>query len=180
MLMLRCYLNFFEAGMVKSFLDDHDIFCALFDENVHVYTGAFPAIPIRLVVSDVQFKQAAGILRAAERSIVEGGGITASPQYQAALDQLDSETVFEEDEEIEQPPKSNNPWEILSIAYLFLVPGLGFVLEQRPLTLVAGRKSIMLSPFQVHFVGAFLITATLLITLCYFYVRQAIAREIQK
>ncbi|MEY2486784.1 MAG: putative prokaryotic signal transducing protein [Verrucomicrobiota bacterium] len=180
MLMLRTYFNLSEAGLVKSFLDDHEIFCLLFDENAHVVRAPF-AIPVRLVVSDSQSEQAAKILDAA-RFIPKGGNIMTVPQYLEAVGQLDHEAVPEQ--RAVEEARGNNPWEILAIAYLFLVPGLGFFLEKSPLVLIATRAHwgrglrIALSIFEVHLVGALLITAALLITLCYFHVRRAIARDI--
>ena len=177
--MLRTYFNPSEAGLVKSFLDDHEIFCALFDENVHVVRAPF-AIPVRLVVHDSQFEQAAKILDAA-RFIPKGGNIMTVPQYLAAIGELDREALPER--RAVEEARGNSPWEILAVAYLFLVPGVGFFLEKNPLVLIASRAHwgrmlrIVLSTFEVHLVGALLITAALLITLCYFPVRRATARD---
>jgi len=184
MLTLGTYLNLIEAGLAKSFLDDHDVFCSLFDENAHLYGGAPFAMPIRLVVVDAQFQKAARVLADARRSIAENGDETAAPFDQETVsEEVDQEMLAEDQQESVQEGVGNNyPWEILAIAYLFLVPGLGFLLEKRPLILVARRSrwrpimSIVLSPVEVHFVGALLITAALLLTLFYFHMRRLIAR----
>ncbi len=53
-----------EAAIAKSRLDDHEIFCALADENVNLYGGGTMAMPIRLLVAEDQAEKAARILEA--------------------------------------------------------------------------------------------------------------------
>jgi hypothetical protein len=62
MVTLRTYSNAAEAAMAKSLLDNHDIFCRLADENVHLYGGGPLAMPIRLLGAEDQAQEAARIL----------------------------------------------------------------------------------------------------------------------
>jgi cytochrome c-type biogenesis protein CcmH/NrfG len=48
--------------MAKSWLDSHDIFCRLADENVNLYGGGPLAMPIRLLVAEDQAEEAARVL----------------------------------------------------------------------------------------------------------------------
>ncbi len=182
MLMLRTYLNLIEAGLAKAFLDDHNIFCGVFDQGAHLYGGAPFAMPVRLVVGDAQFEEAARLLAAVRDFISEGGDVLAAPQYLEALDQLEPETVLQEAGD-KEPEESNNPWEILAIAYLFLVPGLGLLLEKRSLLLLVGRTRrlrpsfLVYSPLELHLTGAFLVAAASLITFFYFYVDRAVRQN---
>jgi putative signal transducing protein len=183
-LTLGTYLNLIEAGLVKSFLEAHDIFCRLFDENAHLYGGAPFAMPVRLLVIDAQFERAARILADARRLVPEDENITAIPRDQETISEIDYETVEDQPQGFEERLGSNNPWEILAIAYLFFVPGLGFLLENRSLILtwrVHWRPAafIVLSPLELHLAGALLIIAALFLMLLYFYMRRMIARDEQ-
>ena len=64
MVTLRTYSNPVEAAIAKSRLDDHEIFCALADENVNLYGGGPMAMPIRLLVAEDKAEEAARILEA--------------------------------------------------------------------------------------------------------------------
>ena len=184
MITLRRYLNLIEAGLAKTFLDDHNIFCSLLDQNSHLYTGAYPAIPVRLIVIERHFERAARVLAYADKLLALSEEIVASRDEAQAIE-LDEEPVAEKGERgFEESLESNNPWEILAIAYLFLVPGLGFLLEERPLILLTRKirwdnrnAFLILSPLELHFAGALLIAATLLLTFLYFYMRRLIARD---
>jgi len=59
---LKTYSNPVEAGIAKSILDEHDIFCSLADENANAYGGAPFAMPVRLLVNDGQADEALRIL----------------------------------------------------------------------------------------------------------------------
>jgi Putative prokaryotic signal transducing protein len=161
MVTLGTYRNLMDASLAKLLLDDHDIFCRLFDENAFLWGGAPFAMPVRLVVSDTQFEQAARILAG-----------------EAVLETEDRQEGFE------ASAGSNNPWEILAIAYLFLVPGFGFLVESRPLILVVFRRgwlwaNIILSPLQLHVIGGALILMALSLVLLYFRARREIRRDEQ-
>jgi hypothetical protein len=62
MVTLRTYSNPAEAAMAKSVLENHNIICSLADENSNLYGGGPLAMPIRLLVAEVQIEQAAQIL----------------------------------------------------------------------------------------------------------------------
>jgi Putative prokaryotic signal transducing protein len=159
MLTLGTYRNLMDASLAKLLLDDHDIFCRLFDENAFLWGGAPFAMPVRLVVSDAQFEKAARILA--------GETVPETEDRQEGLEEF---------------VRSNNPWEILAIAYLFLVPGLGFLLESRWLILVVSRRkwiTITLSPLQLHVIGGALILVALLLVVLYFRARREIERDEQ-
>jgi tetratricopeptide (TPR) repeat protein len=71
MVTLRTYSNAAEAAMAKSLLDNHDLFCRLADENVHLYGGGPLAMPIRLLVAEDQAQEAARILETKGRALSE-------------------------------------------------------------------------------------------------------------
>jgi len=178
---LRRYLTLADAGLARTLLDDYQIFCRLFDENSHISVGPYIAAPIRLVVDDRQLKRAARILGYVESLPAPDDDFAAAELEQPA--RVLDEGIFGEDEEegLEPLPETTNPWEILAIAYLFLVPGIGFLLEQRPLVLVIRRygrnRFLLLSPFDVHLLGAALICIAFLVTIAYLKTRKAIARN---
>ena len=62
-----------EAGLAKSILDEHNIFCSLADENANLYGGAPLAMPVRLLVNEGQADEALRILKNG-RSRDEGCG----------------------------------------------------------------------------------------------------------
>src|SRR5438046_10621583 len=62
MVTLRAYANSVDAGIAKSILDEHGIFCTLADENANVYGGAPFAMPVRLLVNEEQADEASRIL----------------------------------------------------------------------------------------------------------------------
>jgi tetratricopeptide (TPR) repeat protein len=58
-----------EAGLAKSILDEHDIFCSLADENANLYGGAPLAMPVRLLVNERQADEALRILKTAAQEM---------------------------------------------------------------------------------------------------------------
>jgi hypothetical protein len=174
MLIVRRYMNLMDAGLAKTLLDDYEVFCALFDENAHCL-GLYIAVPVRLVVANAQFARASRILAYAETLSSVNGEVV----NQQLLSAFDDETLLEDQEEaVDESLADNNPWEILAITYLFLVPGLGFLLETRQLMLLIWRsrwgknRFLVLSPFELHLVGVLLIGVAVSLTVLYFYVRR--------
>ena len=103
MVTIRTYLNSAQAALDKSLLDDYGIFCSVADENAHLYGGGPLAMPIRLVVDQEHAAEATRILES------------------AAQEPMDPAKSIDE-----KPPviAKDNPWELLVIAALFLVPGI--------------------------------------------------------
>ena len=69
MVTLRTYANATEAGLAKSILDEHNIFCSLADENANLYGGAPLAMPVRLLVDEGQADEALRILKTAAQEM---------------------------------------------------------------------------------------------------------------
>ncbi len=168
MLTLRRYRNLFEANLAKSLLDDWGVPCGILDENAHINIGIHLFIPVRLVVPSSQFNWAARILRLADTG---------------NYDALESDFAGESPPPSDELPGTNNPWEVLAVSFLFLVPGIGFLLEHRTLMISPwhrfwGRKWLLiLSPFEVHLVGCVLISIALLLVVFYLRARRAIDQD---
>ena len=78
--------------------------------------------------------------------------------------------------------KRDNPWEILVIGTLYLLPGLGLLLQNKPALLInqGGRtwiRAFLLSPSEAHFFGYCAVAVGVLLTALYFYLRLVIVRE---
>jgi hypothetical protein len=71
MVTLRTYANPTDAGMAKSLLDSHSIFCRLADEDLNRYRGAPLAMSIRLLVAEDQAEEAARIIETKARELPE-------------------------------------------------------------------------------------------------------------
>jgi len=175
---LNSYFNFAQVALDNTLLNNYEIGCNIFDEHAHRSIGLFFAVPVRLMVADRQFHRAAQILAYAKALPVPAD--EAAPYDDQAPVRVIEKQIFGEDQaEPEEVEELNNPWEILAVAYLFLVPGIGFLLERLPLMLFAGgrrgNRYLVLSPFDLHLVGVALIGIALLLILSYFYTRQAIA-----
>jgi hypothetical protein len=171
MVTLRAYLNPAEAALAKSLLDDYNIFCTLADENVNLYGGGPLAMPIRLLVADEQADEANHIL---EHAVENAAG------FNSAAWQPRHETI---NERLRQQPARNNPWEILVLALLLLLPGLGLILQKRQLILIPSRSRMSrtsittFSPGTAHFFGALVIGVVLLLVILFFYIRRVITHE---
>ena len=117
MVTVRTYWVSAEAALAKSVLDDYEIFCALIHENAHLYGRAPFAMPIRLVVDEDQAEQAIRILN---------GAPEAAAEIEATIDAslAPRGTAYEF--------KSSRPWEMLAIAFYFLLPGICVLQIQHP------------------------------------------------
>jgi hypothetical protein len=178
---VRRYFNPADAALARTLLDNYEIFCSLFDENANISVGPYVAAPIRLVVTERQLQGAARILAYVDSLPVPDDDSAAAEREQ--LPEVLDEAIFgeDQDEAVEPLPEHNNPWEILAISYLFLVPGIGFLLEQRSLIAIVRRwgknRFLVLSPFDVHLLGTILICVAVLLVLAYLHTRTLIARN---
>lgn len=111
MVTVRTYWNLAEAALAKSLLDNYEIFSALFHENAFLYGRAPFAMPIRLAVDERKADQALCVLsndleRAAQIELSEPSG--ALPIERRAPLEI----------------TNHNPWELLVLAFYFLLPGI--------------------------------------------------------
>src|SRR5947209_13385565 len=127
MVTVRSYWSPVEAGLAKSLLDDYEIFCVLADEDTNRYAGAPFAVPIRLLVDEDQAELALRIL---------DGDLEAATEFETSATTLGSLTESEPQGEVEQ----NNPWELMAIATLFLVPGLCVLAIKYPAVTTSTRR----------------------------------------
>src|SRR5438105_15563535 len=104
MVTLRTYLNPTQALLDKTLLDSSDIFCALADQNANLYGGGPFAMPVRLLVAEEQAEEADRLLKNNDQ---------LSPEEQAST--FPTEPA---EEEMSEEGANNNPWEILTIAWL--------------------------------------------------------------
>ena len=167
MVTLRAYPNPAEAALAKSVLDDHNIFCSLADENVNLYGGGPLAMPIRLLVANEQAAEANEILA---HAMENSAGLHSTERHG------DHEASTEK-------PARNNPWEILVLALLLLLPGLGLILQKHQLILIPSRSRMsrtsitIFSPATAHFFGGLVIGLVLLLVILFFFIRRTITRE---
>jgi hypothetical protein len=184
MVTLRAYSNPAEAALAKSVLDDHNILCSLADENAYFYGGAPFAMPVRIVVADEQAAEADHILKRAGGHLA---GFDSNPnrEVQGSIETNPQEGLSGWEQPL--PPQSlakNNPWEILAIATLLLLPGIGLLLQKHQLLLVAWRggrisrtATTIFSPATAHVMGALVIMVAFLLAILFFYIRREIKRE---
>jgi tetratricopeptide (TPR) repeat protein len=62
MVTLRTYSNSLEASLAKARLEEHEIPCALADENANLYGGGPFAMPVRLLVAHEKAEEAERVL----------------------------------------------------------------------------------------------------------------------
>jgi hypothetical protein len=176
MVTLRAFSNPAEAALAKSLLDDHNILCSLADENAYLYGGAPLAMPVRLLVAEDQAEEADRVLK--------------NPSEDCADFEPDPDKRVEEttatiagDRLPAQRAATNNPWELLAVAALLLLPGLMLLMQAHELILVApgrriSRHSItVFSSTTAHVLGASVIAVALLLIVLFFFTRRAITRE---
>ena len=77
--------------------------------------------------------------------------------------------------------RRNNPWELLVIALLYLLPSVGLLTQKKPTLLLQARRSMsdatILTPPMAHVFGGFAILVSLTFVILYFYVRYSAGRE---
>jgi hypothetical protein len=184
MVTLRVFSNPSEAALAKSVLDDHNILCSLADENAYFYGGAPFAMPVRIVVADEQAAEADHILKRAGGHLA-GFDSNADSEVQQSIETIRQEGLSEREQRLPaQSLAKNNPWEILAIATLLLLPGLALLLQKHGLILVGWRggrisrtATTVLSPATAHLLGALVVVLAFLLTILFFYIRRAIKRD---
>jgi len=128
MVTVRSYWSPVEAGLAKSLLDDYEIFCVLADEDTNRYAGAPFAVPIRLLVREDQADQAIRIL---------SGDLEAQPQLNR---EVDRESWSADMLAVNREGSDGNPWELLVVAFLFLVPGLCVLQTKYPVVVTISSR----------------------------------------
>jgi len=143
MVTVRSYWSTVEAGLAKSLLDDYEIFCVLADENTNRYAGAPFAVPIRLLVREDQADQAIRIL---------SGDLEAQPQLNR---EVDRESWSTDMLAVNREGSDGNPWELLVVAFLFLVPGLCVLQTKYPVfvTISSRIRREIAAVTIIHFLG---------------------------
>jgi hypothetical protein len=175
MVTLRAFSNPAEAALAKSLLDDHNILCTLADENSYLYGGAPLAMPVRLLVAEEQAEEAERVLRNPSQDC---------PDFEPNLDnRVEEASVTIAGDRLQQRAPSNNPWELLAVAALLLLPGLMLLLQKGELILLAPDRRIsrhsttVLSATTTHVLGLSVMAVALLLIVLFFYTRRAIMRE---
>ena len=184
MVTLRAYSNPAEAALAKSLLDDHNILCSLADENAYLYGGAPFAMPVRILVADEQAEEADRVLKNAVGYLADFDP-TAVSAVQETIETTSQDILPERKEEpLLRSTAKNNPWEILAVASLLLLPGLVLLAQKHGLILVgwrggriSRRATTIVSPATAHLLGALVIALSLLVAIFFFYARRAIMRE---
>ena len=161
MVTVRTYWNQAEAALAKSLLDNYEIFCALIHENANLYGSAPIAMPIRLVVDEIQAEHAIWILR-------------GEPERAA---EADTTLTGYSPTDKEPPPDltSRNPWELLVISFYFLLPGLCVLRTKYP-AMVGTRMRLPYAIAAVsilHLLGWVGILFAISLIVAYAYVRRA-------
>jgi len=159
---VRTYASPVDAGLAKSILDDHEIFCALADEDTNRYSGAPFAVPIRLLVREDQAELALRIL---------DGDPEAASEFERVATALGSLSESDAQDEAVQ----NNPWELMAIASLFLFPGLCVLTIKYPgLSTSTWRvRREFAAVLVIHFLGWLAIAFAVSLIITYVYLRRS-------
>jgi hypothetical protein len=162
MVTVRTYWNGGEAAIAKSLLDDHEIFCALADENVNLYGGGPFAMPIRLLVDEDEADLALRILDGDVEAVAE---LETSPGNDTWP--VESETPVE--------VTKNNPWELLTIAMFFLLPAVCVLTIKYPAIVASSRRarSAIAAVSVLHFLGWLAIAFAVSLIVAYAYLRRS-------
>ena len=171
MVTLQAFNTAAEAALAKSLLDDHDIVCSLADENSWLYGGAPFAMPVRLLVAEDQFEEAARILK----DPPDGQSAVLSRAEKAVVLSAGSGAQAE----VRQP--QNNPWEFLALALLVAIPGVVLLLQKHDLLIYSPRRRRWITSVMpvstVHILGALVLAAAVFLAWLFFYVRREIQRD---
>ncbi|HEV3149285.1 MAG TPA: DUF2007 domain-containing protein [Chthoniobacterales bacterium] len=162
MVTLRTYWNGVEAALAKSVLDDHQIFCSLADENANLYGGGPLAMPIRLLVDKDQAEPALRILDGDLEAVgdIDATGSAAAPPSEIAAP---GEML------------NDNPWELLVVAFCFVIPGVCVLQTKYPTMVGAGRRTGagIAAVSIIHFLGWLAVVFGMLLLAVYLYLRRS-------
>lgn len=166
MVAIRSYLNVAQAELAKSLLDDYGIFCAVAHENAHLYGGSPFAMPIQLLVDESEARRAIRILDGE----VEAATDIETPAP-AALSLSEGEIPGE--------LARDNPWELLVMAGLFLLPGIWGLWLKYPAVMASGRRahSVMVAVSVFHFFAFLAVAFAVCLIIGYVYARASIVRN---
>ena len=167
MITLGPYWNQAEAALAKSVLDNYEIFCALMYENAHLYGGAPFAMPIRLFIDEDQANRAHLILS----GDLEGA---------AKLDTEVDATFLPADISANPEFHIGNPWELVVLAFYFLLPGMTVLQTKYPTIMQSDPRAsrAIAAVAIIHFFGW--LAAAVAVTLLAAYVclgRSAVSRQ---
>ena len=170
MVTLRAFSTPAQAALAKSLLDDHGIVSSLADENSYLYGGAYLAMPVRLIVAEEQFEEAARILNDPP------DGLHVEPAVEKEIAQ--ARTLLRDEDD----PSANNPWQLLALAGLVAIPGVMLLAQKYDLVLEAyrwptRRGTTIILPTAAHILGLVIIAIACWLVFLYFYVRRDIARD---
>jgi hypothetical protein len=174
---LRRYFNVAEAAFAKTLLDDQGIFCSMADENSYLYGGAGFAMSARILVAEEQFQEALRILDEPAPALLQD--LESSAVAVPSMDDRSEPLPLDEPETRmrPEPPKENNPWELLAIALLFAGPGVFLLFQKHFALMTRGRYVTILSPTDEHRLGAIAVAIGLGLIGLYFHTRRAIREE---
>jgi hypothetical protein len=162
MVTVRTYWNPAEAALEKSVLDNYEIPCALLHENANLYARAQFAVPIRLIVDEDQAARAIHILN---------GDLEKAAEIEV------SEEAAETSIESTMPSQisNQNPWELLVVAFYFLLPALCVLGTKYPTVVpTSSRGRYLIARATVtHFLSWLATVFAIVLVVLYFRVRRS-------
>jgi hypothetical protein len=163
MVTVRTFWTPAEAALAKSLLDNYEIESALLNENSNIYLeGGQVAVPTRLVVDEAEAIRADLILKAEFEKADE-------------LELAEETSAVVGEETASSEVASRNPWELLVIAFYFLLPGICLVITKFPVDHLSGRWAgyFIARATIAHFLAwVGVISAACLVTF-YFWIRRS-------
>ena len=166
MVTLRTYWSPAQAALAKTLLDNYEIPCALLDENSGLYNrGAQFAVPIRLVVDEAEIDRAILIL---------DGDFEKAAEIETIEETPIPETIAPE-------VANRNPWELLVLAFFFLVPAIS-VLRTKYSDVIAKSswaRYAVAHARVTHCLSWLLVIAAVVLIFAYFQIRRASLRSLR-
>ena len=166
MVTLRTYSSPAEAALAKSLLDSRQVFCCIADENANLYGGGPLAMPVRLLVAEDQADEANWILEQ------DGTSTLTEPRFRPDV----LRRTLATEPEI---AGSNNPWELLVIASLFILPGICLLWQKHALLIMPENpfRGAFVTTHVTHGIGWLAVALGFSLVVLYFYARRLIARD---